>query len=69
MTATPDIATESDVALDLLALIDGEPGNFFGSEETTILNIESDGYVGGAKNHLVLTLDNGQKFNIVVEAA
>jgi len=55
-------ATESDVCLDILAIIDEAPaGRLVGGEETTIQSVGS-----GERDSIVIVLDNGQEFRLQV---
>lgn len=57
-----DTATQSDVTLDLLAIIDDAPsGRLVGSESTTIDSVEH-----GDRDTFTVVLDNGQRFTVHV---
>ena len=57
-----DTATERDVALDVLAILDeANPGRLVGSDETTIADVRS-----GVGNTVVIELSSGQTYEIRV---
>jgi hypothetical protein len=65
---TKTYASESDVAHDLLAIIDEAPhGRLVGSEETTLESVELHKQpISGTATRIVVELSNGQKFALDV---
>lgn len=63
-------ATQNDVMLDLLAIVDDAPvGRLVGGEETTIQEVTlfvGDSWDGQSKDCFLVALDNGQRFKVQV---
>jgi hypothetical protein len=61
--------TLNDVVLDLVQILEeaGDSGRLVGSETTTIEDVKTDGYIDREVDTIVVTLSNGEKFDLVVE--
>jgi len=61
-TSNADAALQSDVCLDLMAIVDDSAdGRLIGSEETTLEAVEFSDW-----DSFIVTLDNGQRFRVTV---